>query len=261
MSEPAYRRVAATLRKEIQQGHWAPGDQLPTGKELQARFGVSTTTVKAAIAELTRENLVYSQTSRGTRVRSRQILDYVATRPLRTDRNNKSGYDVFVETAAQAGREPSKEFQFTIEAAPPEIAHRLGGNGDELRVRRALLQYIDGEPWSWEVSYFPRDIAEETGIDSPRDIPEGTTRRLVDRGFGEVAWIDEQTTYPAETDEAHVLAVPTGTWITELIRTGATGQRVTRVTRSRRIAERNRIVHELGDDSGLTVIHQARTAT
>ena len=58
MSEPAYRAVASVLRKEIQEGRWKPKQQLPTGRELQERFGVSTTTIKAAIAELTRENLV-----------------------------------------------------------------------------------------------------------------------------------------------------------------------------------------------------------
>lgn len=259
MGEPAYRAVASVLRKEIQQGRWRPKERLPTGRELQERFGVSSTTVKAAIAELTRENLVYTATSRGTIVRNRETLDHVVTRPLRPDRPG-SGYDIFVETVSGVGRKPSKEFSFSIEPAPAEIARRLGDGETTLYVRREVMQMVDDEPWSWEVSYYPRDLAEETGIDSPGDILEGTTRRLRDRGYAETAWIDENSTHPAEADEAHALAVPAGTWISDFIRTGATDERVTRVTRTRRIAERNRVVHELGSDQGLDVIRAARAA-
>ena len=35
--------------------------------------------------------------------------------------------------------------------------------------------YLDNEPWSWEVSFYPRDLAEATGIDSPHDIHESLT--------------------------------------------------------------------------------------
>ena len=255
MSEPAYRRVAAALRSEIHQGRWTPGSTLPPGRKLQERFGVSSTTIKQAIRELTSENLVYTATSRGTIVRNRERLDHVVTRPLRADRPG-SGYDIFVETVHAHGRTPSKKFSFAIEAPPPEIAERLGSG--ELAVRRELVQNVDGEPWSWEISYYPRDLADETGIDSPNDIQEGTTRRLRDRGYAETAWIDETTSHPAEPDEAHALSVPSGTWISDFIRTGATADRITRVTRTRRLAERNRIVHELGDDAGLSVIQGVR---
>lgn len=219
---------------------------------------MSSTTIKHAIRELAAENLVYTATSRGTIVRNRELIDHVVTRPLRADRPG-SGYDIFVETVQAHGRQPSKDFSFAIEAAPPAIASRLG-EGTTLLVRREVMQMVDGEPWSWEISYYPRDLAAETGIDTPTDIKEGTTRRLRDRGYEEIAWVDENSPHPAEDDEAHALAVPVGTWISDFIRTGATAERVTRVTRTRRIAERNRIVHELGSDQGLDVIHSVRAA-
>lgn len=257
VTEPAYRQVASALRREIHEGRWEPKDRLPTIPELQERFGVSRITVRGAIDELAKENLVYTASSRGTIVRSQQVLDHVVTAPLRRDRP-RSAYDIFVETAQGAGREPHKEFSMRIEPAPEVAADRLGISPGEFVVMRSVLQWLDGEPWSWEVSYYPRGLAEEVGIDIAQDVPEGTTRRLADRGHTEVAWIDEQTTRPATPDEAHTLAIPTGVDLTHFVRTGATEHLVTRMTWSRRLAAKNRIVHELGDDAALNLIRAAR---
>ena len=259
VTEPAYRQVASHLRREIHEGAWKPKEKLPTIPELQERFGVSRITIRGAIDELAKENLVYTASSRGTIVRSREVLDHVVTAPLRADRP-RSAYDVFVETAQAAGREAHKEFTMRIEPLPEDPAKKLGLSPGDFAVMRSVLQWLDGEPWSWEVSYYPRDLAEETGIDVNHDIPEGTTRRIADRGYAETAWIDEQVTQPASPDEAHVLAVPTGVDLTHFMRTGATSQRVTRTTWTRRIAAKNRTVHELGDDAALEVIRAARAS-
>lgn len=258
MSQPAYQHVADVLRSEIEQGRWRAGEQIPTQQELCERFEVSRNTARSAVEVLTRENLVISQTSRGTMVRDRRTLDHVVTRPLRADRPSRP-YDVFMETVADDGRTASKDFSFGIELPESWAGDRLGLVDDQLAVRREIMQYINGEPWSWELTYYPQDLATETGVDTPRDIPEGTTRRIADRGHAEIAWIDEHQAYPATPDEAHALSVAVGTWIISQIRTGATGHRVTRATRTRRIAERNRLIYELGDDTGIQHIYAARS--
>lgn len=260
MPEPAYRQVAATLRREIQDGTWSPGDRLPTLPELQERFGVSRITARGAIEELVRENLVYTAGSRGTLVRSAEVLDHVVTAPLRADRP-RSAHDVFMETATTAGRTGGKEFSMAIEPAPADMALRLGIPTGEFVVRRSVVQWLDGEPWSWEVSYYPAELAREVEIDVSHDIPEGTTRRLADRGYREIGWVDETMTRPASPDEAHVLGVATGTDLHHLVRTGATAERVTRTTRTRLIADRNRVIHELGSAEGIEAVYAARGAS
>lgn len=253
MADPRYRYVAAQLRREIYSGQRKPGDQLPTYPELAKQLGISVTTARNAVMELVRENLVYTASSKGTIVRDRRILEYNATDPLRPDRP-KTGDDVWVETGQKAGRKASKSFEMHIEPADNEVASWLNVPPESWVVMRRLIQYLDGEPWSYEVSHYPRDLAEATGIDSPRDIEEGTTRRLRDRGFAEIAWNDSITSHPAGPDEAETLAVPVGTYIYDVIRVGATAERVTRVTRTRRVADRNRLLYEIGDDAGLDII-------
>lgn len=65
---PVYRQVAAVLRNEIVK-EAVPGRQLPTERELAARFGVSVLTVRAAVGILVEEGLVVREQGRGTFVR------------------------------------------------------------------------------------------------------------------------------------------------------------------------------------------------
>lgn len=64
--KPIYQQIRDYLRKEILSGRWKPGDRLPSENELSAQFGGSRITVKQALAELVKEELVYRIQGRGT---------------------------------------------------------------------------------------------------------------------------------------------------------------------------------------------------
>ncbi|MBF6133786.1 GntR family transcriptional regulator [Nocardia otitidiscaviarum] len=252
---PRYQRIADLLREEIRGGKWKPGDRLPSHNELAEQMQVSITTARNAIQVLVAENLVYTATSRGTIVRSQEVLESVVTNHIRPNRP-RAAHDIFEEIARAAGREPSKQFTARMEPASAEVAHWLGIAKDSWVVARTVVQYLDNEPWSWEVSFYPRDLAEATGIDCPYDIPEGTTRRLADRGHAETAHRDSIVARPATSEEAAVLGVGPGTFLLDHLRIGANHDRVTRVTRHRSTAARNRLTYELGDDSGTEMIRR-----
>ena len=67
----AYQRVANELLKEIGEGRWAVGDRLPTEAELCERFDVSRFTVRAALAQLERKEIVNRRPKIGTIVVAR----------------------------------------------------------------------------------------------------------------------------------------------------------------------------------------------
>lgn len=257
MSEAQYRVIADQLGRDIRAGKWAPGERLPSYADLAELYGVSVTTTRGAIQKLVAENLVFTATSRGTIVRNRQVLDHVVTDAIRPGRKRRSSTDIFVETAERAGRRPDKQFEMQIVPAAPEVAGWLGLEPNAWVVTRSLIQSLDAEPWSWEVSYFPRDLAEATGIDSPTDIAGGTMQRLAERGYKETAFAHLDHSRPATKEEASSLAVPAGTWITDFVRIAATNELITRATRRRWVADLNRIIHELGDEQGLTLIRTA----
>ena len=257
---PKYQRIADHLREEIRAGKWQPGDRLPSHTELAEQRQVSLTTARNAIQVLVTENLIYTATSRGTIVRNQEVLESVVTDYIRPDRP-RVRHDIFEEIARAAGREPSKEFGTRMEPATEQVAAWLGVPVDSWVLARTVVQYLDNEPWSWEVSFYPRDLAESTGIDSPHDIPEGTTRRLADRGQAETAHRDTVVARPASADEATVLGVSPGSILLEHLRIGANHERVTRATRLRSIAASNRLAYELGDAEGTAVIRDVLQQT
>jgi GntR family transcriptional regulator len=67
-TEHRYLQVARTLRKEIVDGVYPVGSQLPTEHELSARFAVSRYTVREALRRLRDDNLIASRPRAGTLV-------------------------------------------------------------------------------------------------------------------------------------------------------------------------------------------------
>lgn len=65
-----YQAVADSLRADIRAGEFQPGTLLPTEKELQARFRVSRTTVRRALASLVESGWAELLPNRGVIVRS-----------------------------------------------------------------------------------------------------------------------------------------------------------------------------------------------
>ncbi|WP_419992533.1 GntR family transcriptional regulator [Streptomyces boninensis] len=66
---PKYRRVAERLRREISDGNWAPGAQLPVERELADSLAVSINTLRRAVSQLVDEGVVQRRQGAGTFVR------------------------------------------------------------------------------------------------------------------------------------------------------------------------------------------------
>ncbi|MFE2284237.1 GntR family transcriptional regulator [Streptomyces sp. NPDC059443] len=67
-SRPPYLQAAEVLRAAIVSGELKPGEQLPSARRLQERFGVASSTVQNALRVLRQEGLVFSVLGRGSYV-------------------------------------------------------------------------------------------------------------------------------------------------------------------------------------------------
>jgi len=63
---PPYQHAADELRREIKAGRYKPGEQLPSYRELQERFGVANMTARSALGVLREEGLIYTIQGRGS---------------------------------------------------------------------------------------------------------------------------------------------------------------------------------------------------
>lgn len=71
------QRIAQDIRDKISSGEYAPGDKLPSLREMIAHYGVSAEPVRSALLILHAEGLVEGHQGKGT---------YVAPRPSPPER-------------------------------------------------------------------------------------------------------------------------------------------------------------------------------
>ena len=148
--EHRYLQVARTLRKEIVDGVFPVGSQLPTEHELCERFSVSRYTVREALRRLREDNLVSSRPRAGTLVVPRVSPNSYA-------QDNMSINDLLA-FAAGAKFDIQSTNMVTIDA---ELAARTGlVQGEEWLAVLGFRQAADAEyTHCWTEYYINRSYA------------------------------------------------------------------------------------------------------
>ena len=249
MAQPKYRQIADDLRQQIKSGALRVGDRLPTEPQLQEHYGASRNTARDATALLVNEGLIERVPGRsgGMVVREKVTLTFHAHR-AEMPAGPYAETDAWRSEVEQQGYEASQEFQLTIEELSPELAERLHVEPESAAVLRRCVRYINGQPSSMQDTYYPMDLANEVReLLSPRDIPQGTTRLLAERGFAQTGYYDEYVARMPTPEEADLLGLQRGTPVLLHIRTGYTEARPVRVSATAFAGDRNRIVSTHGN--------------
>jgi GntR family transcriptional regulator len=137
-------RVRDELVQRIVRREFAPGQQLPTERDLSTEFGVSRVTVRRAIAALTDEGVVFAVQGRGTFVRTPHLAEppnvLLSFHDLVAHENvTVTALPLHVDVRPATVREAEK---FAI--APGAALFRL-----------ERLRYLDGLPVALDVNLLP----------------------------------------------------------------------------------------------------------
>lgn len=62
---PVYLQIMQRVKLDIVSGAWQPGERVPPVRELALEYQVNPNTVQRALAELERENLLYTERTAG----------------------------------------------------------------------------------------------------------------------------------------------------------------------------------------------------
>ncbi|GIH99053.1 GntR family transcriptional regulator [Planobispora takensis] len=248
MPEPLYRQIAEHLRTRIDRGELRPGEQLPSEADLEEEFGVSRNTVRLAVAALANEGLIESRAGRGTFVRERRTITVLqSTEPQGIPLGPK---DVFKSALEREGVVPEQDnFRMEFRRATPEVAARLQIEEGEPVVVRRMDRFVDGERWSQQESFYPKDIAEGTELMSPEDIPRGTVRVLAENGYVQTGFRDEINCRMPTREEAAFLGSPPGAPVLEIFRVAYSGERPIRLTITVYAGDSTQVAYEIGDVS------------
>ncbi|MBL4766832.1 MAG: PLP-dependent aminotransferase family protein [Rhodobacteraceae bacterium] len=99
-SVPFYRQLDASLRRLILDGTLAPGQKLPSTRELALDLGVSRITVKSVYEQLVAEGYALAKTGAGTFVSDG--LDFESTPKIRQRRRKRRSPDVEISERAES---------------------------------------------------------------------------------------------------------------------------------------------------------------
>lgn len=145
-ANPLYVQLKEAIKRDINNGKYKIGAQLPTEAELCEMYGVSRITTRRAITELEEEGILKKQHGIGT---------FVTQSKIKRELFSINGFSEFL---LQSGKTPRTKIISTIAiGATKWLAETLKIEDKDpvLEVRR--LHLIDNEPIHLETSYYPLD--------------------------------------------------------------------------------------------------------
>ncbi|MFJ9962923.1 GntR family transcriptional regulator [Streptomyces avermitilis] len=244
--QPKYRQVADALRREIDNGTFAPGARLPSENDLQQRFDASRNTVRNGLSLLVSEGLISSSQGLGYEVKSHEIFELNASRFENLDFPQNG--DAYSTDVTNAGRRPHQTFRVEMLPASKEVAERLKIPVGAKAVLRFCHRYVDDVPWSTQATYYPSWLVDESPrLAEPGDIDEGTTRYLASRGIEQVGYFDEIAARMPTPEEARLLEIGAGVPVMLWTRTGYSADRPIRCTITTFRGDLNRMNYEIGE--------------
>lgn len=141
---PLYHQLKTILQDRIRQGHWKPGEQLPTEDRLVAQFGVSKATVRQALRDLSEAGWVRREQGRGTFVSNTKIQFGPRQLSSFTEEMHDSGLHA-----------ESRVLEQHVVPASAEIAGKLQvAEGTSLFLLRRL-RLAGGEPMGLQTVHIP----------------------------------------------------------------------------------------------------------
>lgn len=141
---PIWKAIADTLRSDLAEGRYRPGDKLPTEALLAERFGVNRHTVRHSLSALVDEGLVRTRRGAGAFVAAIPT-DYPIGKRVR-----------FHDNLVAAGRAPEKRILHLAERAATEgEARALGIEAGAPVCAFHGLSLADGQPIAVFESLFP----------------------------------------------------------------------------------------------------------
>ncbi|MFF1908260.1 GntR family transcriptional regulator [Kitasatospora sp. NPDC058218] len=173
---PASQRIADDLRAAIDSGDIAPGEKLPTTKQLVARYGVTAETVRQAVLRLKSAGVVTSRQGGGVYARKQLPLKRLGIQRYDKAKWRDRGEVAFIADRVASGREYNRNDQTQVVSRLPAsraVAAGLGvPEGTEV-VSRARLVKEAGVATHTLTSYYKVQHVEGTRLEDPTPGPAG----------------------------------------------------------------------------------------
>lgn len=210
MNEPIYRRIADSLRADIDTGLIGAGSKLPTEAELTASWGASRSTVREAIRQLTELGLVEARPGQGTFVREK-IVPVVTDLSASPDLGGGEEADYYIQVRTQLRTPRSTQPRVEIHAARGIVASELQLAVGSQVVSRHQERFVDEKPYSLQTSFYSMELITRGALRllEAANVSQGCVRYLRDAlGVEQVGYRDLITVRAPDPNETKFFALP-----------------------------------------------------
>jgi GntR family transcriptional regulator len=140
-----HHQVKDAIIHLIDTGEYKPNSQLPTEAEFCEKYGVSRTTVRTALQQLSMEGYVYRKRGSGTFVSGNKV------KQILTSTNER-----FTEQMTLQGKKPSIQV-LNLEVVPADffLSEKLKIVDGEPVNMLERVRFVNGEPLQYETAYLP----------------------------------------------------------------------------------------------------------
>jgi GntR family transcriptional regulator len=210
-----YRQIADDLRRQIEDGSLARGQQLRTELELREKYKASRNTVRDAVKWLITRGLVETRPGQGTFV-VEKIIPFVTT--LTGDPRTGFGggedeiFDLYDMEVKAERREPEASApRVEIQRASGRVANELQVEDNSQLVSRHQQRFIDGTPWSLQTSFYPMSFVGRGALRliEATNIERGTVAYLAETlKIEQAGWHDRITVRNPDETETTFFRLP-----------------------------------------------------
>lgn len=176
-AKPLYGQVRDILYQKIVNQEYAPGDFIPTEKELEKMFGVSRMTIRLAVDALVRDGLVVKERPKGTRVLGPRIVEKLNKVTSFHEEMERNNVDYRVRIA-----------QMDVIQADERLSKHLHISLNETIYRLHRVCEISRTPFLSMTSYLPRSI----DLPLENEIYKGSLYAILEQKGIHIQKVDEQ---------------------------------------------------------------------
>jgi GntR family transcriptional regulator len=146
---PLFTQIREILRRRILDGSYPPHSQMPSESQMMTAFRVSRITIRQALGDLQKEGLIFKVMGKGSFVAKPKAFQSLSRLQGFAEAMSSSGYETY-SMLLSAREMPASKI----------VAQRLQLRADAPVFEIQRLRYLNREPISVDVSYFPPAIGE-----------------------------------------------------------------------------------------------------
>jgi GntR family transcriptional regulator len=200
---PLYRQLYLVLKEAIDSGSLGESRLIPSEHELCREFGVSRVTVRRALRDLARDDLIVKRQGAGTIARS--------SVPVQPFASPMEDYINYVESLADATQARLIEFGYEV---PPETVRKAMRLAENVKVQRSVrVRSFNVVPFMVLTVYTPEHIGRHF---LREDVENEALVRLLRRNANFVSAEQYFSAALADAQTARLLNIPVGSALTHL---------------------------------------------